>query len=141
MGTLRKMRKRRIGSRLAALVLAAGVLFLGAPLVGGKDKKKAAEYALVAGTVFRANGLSLPGAEVSIEAAGASSGFKFKKQHALSDARGEFAFRVPPVAMKYTVSAKAAGYQEQAKEAEVAGYDRVDVFFRLEPSSKLKEGK
>jgi hypothetical protein len=140
---LRKMRKRRIGNKLGAWLVALGVLSLGAPLPAAKAGKHKAPsaYALVAGTVFRENGLSLSGAEISLVPAGQAAGVKLRKQHAVSDARGEFAFRVPPVGMKYTLSAEAAGYRDQSKDVQVAGEERVDVFFRLEPSSKLKEGK
>ncbi len=122
---------------MMALLLALALLS-GAPLWSrpGKQKKQSSEYALVAGTVFRPSGLSLPGAEVQIEAAGAPAGFKFKKQQAISDGRGEFAFRVPPAEMKYRLSVKAAGYAPQQKEVSVAGFERVDVFFQLEPASK-----
>jgi hypothetical protein len=130
------MRKRRTGnSRRCALALA--LLVAATPLWGGpgKQKKRSADYALVAGTVFRESGLSLPGAEVEIVAA-APAGFKFRKQQAVSDARGEFAFRVPAAEMKYRVSAKARGYSAQEQEVSVTGFERVDVFFRLEPASK-----
>lgn len=134
------MRKRRTGnSRRRALALPlALVLLLWTPLEGrpGKRKKESPRFALVAGTVFRESGLSLPGADVEIVAAGAPAGFKFKKLQAVSDARGEFAFRVPPAEMKYRLSVKAAGYSPQTKEVAVAGFERVDVFFQLEPASK-----
>ena len=139
---MKRMRKRRTGnSRLAVLALPLALMLLagGTPLWSRnkKRKKQAAEYALVAGTVFRETGLSLPGAEVEITAVGPPpAGFKFKKQEAVSDDRGEFAFRVPPVEMKYRVSAKARGYLPKAKEVGVLGFERVDVFLMLEPVSK-----
>jgi hypothetical protein len=103
----------------------------------GKDKKAEASYALVAGTVFRESGFSLAGAEVELTAAGQSSAaHKFKKLKALSDARGEFSFRVPPAAGEYRLTVKAAGYETQDKPARVNGEERVDVFFSLQPASK-----
>jgi hypothetical protein len=104
---------------------------------GGKDKKPPASYAVVAGTVFRDSGFSLPGAEVELAAGGQSQEApKFKKMKTVSDARGEFAFRVPPVPRDYRVTVKAAGYQVQEKPVSVPGEARVDVFFRLAPASK-----
>jgi hypothetical protein len=137
---MRKRRKRRIGSNLARrLLAAAGMLLIMtvASEISAKDKKAAAaEYALVAGTVFRDTGMSLPGAEVEIMVVDSSTPHKSKKQKAVTDRRGEFAFRVPPVEAKYAVTAKASGYVSQKKEVTVAGFERIDVFFRLEPASK-----
>ncbi len=142
---MRKKRKRtRTGSRLAsasrslivaALFAACALSFV--PAAAGKDRKPPASYAVIAGTVFRDSGLSLPGAEVELTAVSQAEGaHKFKKAKAVSDQRGEFAFRVPPVAGDYKVAVKAAGYQAQEKPVSVAGEVRMDVFFRLEPASK-----
>jgi len=137
------MRRKRTGSRLLSArglgLLAAILLWLAPaalPARPGKGKKLEASYALVAGTVFRETGMSLRGAEVQIEATGSSSTGKFKKQKALSDARGEFAFPVPPIEATYRISVKAPGYEPQQKDVSVGGYERLDVFFRLEPASK-----
>jgi hypothetical protein len=107
------------------------------PAGAGKDKKAEASYAVVAGTVFRDSGLTLAGAEVELTAAGQPSmSHKLKKMKALSDARGEFAFRVAPVAGEYKLTVKAAGYETQEKPARINGEERVDVFFSLQPASK-----
>jgi hypothetical protein len=103
----------------------------------GKDRKPPAPYAVIAGTVFRNSGFALPGAEVELTAGGqGQDAQKFKKMKTLSDARGEFAFRVPPVAADYKVTVRAAGYRAQEKPVSVAGEVRMDVFFSLEPASK-----
>jgi hypothetical protein len=121
------------------LLLAA---FAGAALAGPKDKKEAAPYALIFGTVFQESGFSLPGAHVEIvpvrELQGAR---KFKRLEAVSDARGEFAFRVPVDEMTYKLSVKADGYLPQEKSVDAAGEVRVDVFFRLEATKKRSESK
>jgi len=104
---------------------------------GAKDKKEQAPYALVAGTVFQENGMSLPGARIEIVPASELQGArKFKKLEAVSDSRGEFAFRVPVEEMTYKLTARAAGYIAQEKTTQAAGEVRVDVFFRLEAASK-----
>jgi Carboxypeptidase regulatory-like domain len=116
------------GSRLALLALLAGL---------GQAKKPQAPYALVAGTVFREDGRSLPGAEVELAPAPSpQSPHKSKKMKAVSDARGEFAFRVPTADLDYSLTAKAPGYQPREKTVKVSGEVRVDVFFRLEAASK-----
>jgi hypothetical protein len=92
---------------------------------------------LVAGTVFREDGRSLPGAEVELSpAANPQAARKSKKMKAVADARGEFAFRVPTAELDYTLTASAPGYQPQEKTVKVGGEVRVDVFFRLEAASK-----
>lgn len=126
--------------RLAALLL---LLALPAALALAKDKKKTPpSVAVVAGTVFRPPGFSLPGAEVTLEPAEkppeAKPPVKVKTQKALSDARGEFAFRVPAVPLRYNLSVKAAGFAPARKEVAVAGEERLDVFITLEPAPESR---
>ncbi|BDC49925.1 hypothetical protein F183_A22410 [Bryobacterales bacterium F-183] len=102
-----------------------------------KKKKTADLYAIVGGTVFRDPGFALRGAEVTIEPEQeVVNGSKLKAQKAVSDARGEFAFRVAPIAAKYRVTAKAQGLTSQTKPAATnGGEERIDVTFMLQPSS------
>ncbi len=117
----------KIGSRLLLLALATGLL-------SGTDRKQQTQtYAIVGGTVFRESGFALPGAEVAISQTGVP---KPKKMKATSDSRGEFAFRVPTVAARYTVSVAAKGYAHQEKSVSVDGEVREDVTFSLAPESK-----
>lgn len=112
-------------------------LFTASLAAAGKDQKPGASYAVVAGTVFRETGMSLPGAEVELSAESQTQkSHKSKKVKLITDARGEFSFRVPGVSGDYKLTVKAAGYQVQQKPVSVAGEERVDVFFRLEPASK-----
>jgi hypothetical protein len=55
---------------------------------------------------------------------------------AVSDARGEFLFRVSPVPMHYNVTVAAKGYQILRKSVIVEGEQRVEVTFQLERESK-----
>jgi len=124
---------------LGGISICAALLFLqpGGALFG--EKKIAAKYALIAGTVFRDSGLSLAGAELVVTpVVDAKPEDKHKKLKAIkvfSDTRGEFAIRVPAQAMRYTVTVRAAGYRSERKEASIQGDERVDLFFRLEPSA------
>jgi len=130
----RSSRNRRAPSRRLLLLAAIAATALAA---GAKDKKEQAPYALIFGSVFQESGLSLPGARIEIVPAGELQGArKFKRLEAVSDARGEFAFRVPVEEMTYKLSVRAAGYIPQEKTAQAAGEVRVDVFFRLEAASK-----
>lgn len=104
-----------------------------------REKKRVIEpSATIAGTVFRDSGFSLPGAKVTVEAQPESGSLrrKQKKVEVVSDARGEFAIRVPPVPMRYTVSVKAKGFKPDRKQVKIQGEERIDLFFRLEPESK-----
>jgi hypothetical protein len=102
-----------------------------------RKQKRVESYALVAGTVFREPGFALPGAEVVLAGApdAPSGGPRVKKQKAAADARGEFAFRVPPETMKYVVMVSAKGMKNQEKSVLVQGDERVEVTFMLEPES------
>ncbi|HTP90061.1 MAG TPA: carboxypeptidase-like regulatory domain-containing protein [Bryobacteraceae bacterium] len=130
---MRRKKTKRNGSRvvLAALILLTVVgLF-------ARDKKAAEPYSIVSGTVFREPGLALQGAEVTITPKLADgSQIKLRITHAISDDRGEFAFRVPGIAATYKVRATAKGFQPDEKTAEVTSEgERVDVTFMLENES------
>jgi len=84
--------------------------------------------------VFSDTGLALRGAPVLVrllpdEGVQASKPLEWK---AVSDARGEFAVRVPAGTHRYRVEVKAEGFKLQAKEAVVAGNERVELNFLLE---------
>ena len=121
------------GLFLLLVLLAAASLTAGA---GDRKNKGKDSYSLVAGTVFRDPGFALPGARVTLTPdpePGQST--KIKKQKAVADARGEFAFRVPPQPMRYKVTVEAEGLKTQEKPAQVQAAERVDLFFSLEPVS------
>ena len=137
--------RRRAGSRRAfaprrcfllagAVLLASLVAAAASGVSGDKKKKEAASFALISGTVFRETGLSLPQAEVTVVALnGAGKAKRSKKAVVVTDSRGEFAVRVPAMPLRYTVSVRAAGYKAQQRAISVAGEERVELFFRLEP--------
>jgi carboxypeptidase family protein len=114
-----------VGSKLVALLVCG--------LLSSAAGKKPEPYAVVAGTVFREDGFSLPGASVTLLPKDAPKG---KKLEAVSDARGEFAFRVPAGAAAYVVKAARKGFQPAEKEASVSGEGRVDVTLILSAESK-----
>jgi hypothetical protein len=122
-----KRRTKRTGSRLLIALCACSLLCLGA------DKKKPQPYAVVAGTVFRESGLSLPGAMVTLTPKHKP---KAKKLEAVSDARGEFAFHVPVTPATYLVRASLKGFHPEEKESAIGGEGRMDVTFVLAPESK-----
>ena len=118
----------RIGRIELGLVL---VLTLGLAASAGAGQPRG-DYAVVAGTVFRDTGFAFRGATVRLLVKTPPPGVKhLRPQRAVSDARGEFAFHVPPGKAEYTVSVQAAGYAGAEKPASVTADERVDVFFEL----------
>ena len=105
--------------------------------LSARDKKADEPYSIVGGTVFRDDGFALPGAEVVIAPKLADgSQLKLKITRAISDDRGEFAFRVPGTAAQYKVKASAKGFKSEEKPAQITFEgERVDVTFLLEPES------
>ena len=132
-------RKKRIGIRAPGrLSVAAAMLACILPIQAAKKKSSQETYSLIAGTVFSANGYALAVADVLLtsDPHPDSAPLKLKKLQAVSDSRGEFAFRVPPGAMHYIISASARGYRAVQKPVVLQGEDRVDVTFQLDPESK-----
>ena len=132
------MRTRRIGSSAALLVLAAFSLSTLSAAKKHGERKDAEPYAIVGGTIFRESGFSLPGAEVTIvpDPQPGQSPVKLRNTKALSDGRGEFAFRVPTSPMRYTIKAQAKGFQPQQKSIDVEGEVRTEVTLSLPAESK-----
>jgi hypothetical protein len=133
----KRKRMRRIGSSVLLCLL------LGLPWTAYADKKHkekadAASYAVVGGSVFRESGYALPGADVMIspDPQPGQAPVKIQNPRAMSDNRGEFAFRVPTTAMRYTVKAKAKGFEPLQKSADIEGEVRVDVTLILPAVSK-----
>lgn len=118
-----------------SLILA---LPLATVLVWGEKPPKPGP-AVIAGTVFREPGFALAGAEIDLQpepGPEASNKRKIKPMKVHSDSRGEFSFRVPAVAMRYTVRVRATGYLEEKKAVTIQGEERQDVFVTLKASKE-----
>ena len=99
-----------------------------------KQKHSHANDFLIRGTVFNAQALAFPGAQLRIRRAGEK---KFRWQD-YTNSRGEFAIRVPQGA-QYEMLVRAKGFAEQAKTIDAkSGISDTNVVFRMEP---LKGGK
>lgn len=154
MRTTRKTRKRKreresagndipapvrgVPAALLTLLALTGIALL---LTAADKRTQQQSFALVTGTVFRDTGFTLGGAEVTLtptppEKPGEKPRVKMKPIKLASDPRGEFAFRVPAVPMRYNVSVRAAGFRAQQKPVSISGDERVDVYFRLEAEPK-----
>lgn len=111
--------------RLFPAVAVLATLISGNALVAQKGT-----HVVVAGSVFRESGFSLPGATVTLMAKDMPKGKSLKSTlKATTDARGEFAFRVAPAAAYYVITASMKGFKTARAEASVAGEERVDVTF------------
>ncbi|MGB7624706.1 MAG: carboxypeptidase-like regulatory domain-containing protein [Terriglobia bacterium] len=111
-------------------VTLAATLFAAPPSMGTKEKEpkkgkdtKSADYALIKGSVFRDDGISLRGARVSCRRASDSKA----KWDTFSGDGGEFAFRVPVGKMQYIITAELSGFQPASKTVEIANDERQDI--------------
>ncbi|MDX2180268.1 MAG: carboxypeptidase-like regulatory domain-containing protein [Bryobacteraceae bacterium] len=109
------------------MTTAKTVVGVSALLLGLAAAAFAEPYALVAGSVFRPSGHTLPGAKVTLSPEGGG-----KRREARTDARGEFAFRVPAKAARYTVKVTAAGLKPASQTVQVQSEERVDLLFLME---------
>lgn len=140
------MRKRKRTSgrvlevRRACVAALAGVLLasVAAPLAEGADKKaKAAEtYGVIAGSVFRETGFSFAGVELVV--VWEVDGKKKKVWKGRSDARGEFAFRVPAGVGRYTVRVKADGHAPEERTLELGLDERRELSIRMQTETVKK---
>jgi hypothetical protein len=129
---------------LAKATLAV-ILLLSLPLVlmasPAKEKKspKTETYALLMGSCFNENGLSLPGAAVLVKIK-ADPEQKLAKQKwtAVSSPRGEFALRLPQGPITFIVAVTKEGFKPQEKEVSFDQDERQDVVFNLEPLERAK---
>jgi hypothetical protein len=128
------MKRRRRKKRIISLLMLAAAFAL--PGLG--DKRKAAEpYILLDGTVFRESGFALPNAQVVVVPdPPPDTRQKVKKFEAVSDSRGEFAFRLPTTGTRYIVKVSAKGFRNEEKSVTVQGEDRLSVTFQLHEESK-----
>jgi len=99
-----------------------------------QTKSSHADDFLVRGTVFTAEGLALPGAELRIRR---TSEKQFKWNDA-SNSRGEFAIRVK-MGADYQVVVRAKGYQQQSQPVNATTGERFkDLVFRMQRQTGKK---
>lgn len=128
-----RCRTARLSAPPAVLLLA----ILLCPTALPAEKNKDDSHALLMGSVFTADGLSLPGIKVSVK----RKDDKKPRWRAVSDRRGEFALRLPPGAETYEVTTKSKEFESQTKTVEFRDGERVDVFFRLARKDNTEEKK
>ncbi len=113
-------------------------LLSAAPLLAKKkkDKKKSKQrdvgpQGVISGTVFQPNGLSLPGAKVTVF----DPADHKRTWEGVTDGRGEFAIRVPAAGdPKYRVVAEAKGLEPMEREVYAYEAQRTNINFLMVPA-------
>jgi hypothetical protein len=135
----KRKKKRATGTRWPAVVAAAMAVAVASAVgfAAEKPRKAAAPTALIAGTVFRDSGFSLPGAGLTVDADPEPGvKVKFKRVSMVSDSRGEFAIRLPAVPMRYVLTVSAAGFETWKKQFSIQGEERLDLSVVLTPRAR-----
>jgi len=117
------MRKTKALRQVPVFLLLAAVI---AASVAAAEEKPSAN-AVLAGTVFDANGRALPGCVVEI----VSEAGRQQKQRSATDQRGEYAIRV--LAGPFIVAVSRKGFQPQQKTVEVVEGEKSATTFLLSP--------
>lgn len=117
------------------------LLLAGVASVAAKERPRSA---LVYGSVFDDRGMAFRGARVvvtplSSNRPGAAVVRGKPRWEAVSDARGEFAIRLPAGKGSYSVAVEAAGYGAPPQTVEIQSEERVDLLFRMEPVKERKK--
>jgi hypothetical protein len=113
--------------RGAALACGAALLLCAVAAVGA-DRPSGKAYALIAGTVWTADNHAAAGIEVRLRRAGE----KKVRGETRSDARGEFAFRVPAEPADYVVTAEPGGQRHPVEKTVRVEFDeRTDIGLHL----------
>jgi hypothetical protein len=121
-------------SRRSALAAPFLVVFSARTAAGKKKEKSPEPFGIIAGTVFRETGFSFAGVELVV--VWEVDGKKKKEWKARSDARGEFAFRVPATVGKYIVTVKAEGFTPVEKQVEVGIDERKEISILMSTEKK-----
>ena len=123
---------------LTAFVTLA-LIFLIAPRAGfaaaTADKDRGKPYALLAVSVFTADGFALPGIPVSVK----RKDDRKPKWQGRTDRRGELALRLPAGRGTYEVTTGSKEHDNQTQTVDVYGEERMDVIFRLTPRKSGQE--
>lgn len=100
--------------------------------------QKARRTSLVRGAVFDADGRSLAGVRLKLVRVPSADEIKEKKKvdslsmSYVTNNRGEFAFRLPPVRARYQVTAALSGFKPETKTIDVNEAEAVPLSFSLE---------
>jgi len=123
---------KKIHAGVVVLSLVTLWLLLSTAASGAEKAKDRPAQAIIAGGVYDEAGYALPGIRIKIR-----RGKERKPQwEAVSDARGEFAVRVPAGPQTYVVSTHSKEHLNQEQPVEIYGRERTELIFRLAPQPK-----
>ena len=125
MNSNKKRKRKRTGTSLVLAACLVGVLLVCAALAGAEET-----YGVIGGSVFRETGHAFPGVPVQLTPLKPSK--KWKVQKAVTNGRGEYAFRVPAAEMEFDLAVKIDGYRPETKRVKIVGEERIDQNFLLE---------
>jgi len=125
---------RKSGNLLTRRQALTAPLLLAASSAAAGKKKEPQSFGVIAGTVFRETGFSFAGVELVV--VWEVDGKKKKEWKGRSDARGEFAFRVPAAEGKYIVRVKAEGHAPVEKQVEVGIDERKEISILMSAEKK-----
>lgn len=121
---------RRVGGLLLLLLLSSATASAPAsPRPGDqeKEKKKQSPEAVIFGTVFSKEGFALRGIKVTAQHKDAGK----PRWKTVTDARGEFVFRLPRASGKYEIRTAAKKLHNQSKTITLEGAEKLNLLFRL----------
>lgn len=123
--------RRRRGWFVATVLLGSLLALPGRSQERPQQKATVAPYALIFGNVFDPAGRAFVGATVEIR----REKERKPRWKTRSDARGEFAVRLPAGAARYVLTLRAKGYAEEVRTITVVNEERLDLVFNLQPAS------
>lgn len=133
----RKNLRRRAGGLLLLLLLSSATA-PASPRPGGQEKEqekaKLSPEAVIFGTVFSREGFALRGVKITAQHKDA----KKPQWKTVTDARGEFVFRLPRASGEYEIRTAAKKLQNQSKTITLAGAEKLNLLFRLAPLPEEK---
>jgi hypothetical protein len=123
---------RSVSTTLALSAFLAATAFSAAAAARDQQNKHAHDF-LIYVTVFTDQGFSLPGAQVRVR----RTSEKKWRWDSISDARGEFAIRVPE-GDQYEMIIQAKGFQPLTREIDAREGNRDDFYVQMVPLPKGK---
>lgn len=103
-------------------------------------EKEPESFALLMGSCFNSDGFSLPGVAILVEMqTNQEKHSKVKKWQTISDARGEFALRLPAGRHTFLVKASREGFLPLKETVSFVQDERQDVILKFKPGSSKEK--
>ena len=103
-------------------------------------EKEPDTFALLVGSCFNSDGFSLPGATIRVEIqTNLEKHGKVKTWQAISDARGEFALRLPAGRHSFLIKASREGFVSLEQTVSFVQDERQDIILKFKPGSSKRK--